>query len=318
MPKIIFKNMSVYKIDKEKIAILLRYSSYKSLSLVWIGKNQKEINNYEEPLILNFNDQNSYFYSSEIKQVNNKDLKDLNDPLTNYKTKKEYQLTDIQQRELIDALDRFIDSRESYQKLFLLELKNDFLEREYNSLKEKYEESQQEVITNNHKIDSLVKENTSLEQWNNNLGNETKELHKKNDTLNNLKELFKWKIDQLTKSEEFLKAENTSLKNLIKDANVGIELFQEKVKDYEKINNDLQKDTNIAYKDFKKIENTSKKIKENSELLTKDIQLTTEKVKSLKSELNLTSKNNQLSNEKKDKEKIENSQENELEWEDFK
>ena len=123
MPKQNYETMNLYQINKQQIAILLKVEAEKQLFSVWIGNIGLNRNIDEEPLALKINNRNIFFYKNGIKEITGQDL-------MMEKVNKEYQLTNNQKQEVLDAFAKKIDQSDLNQKIMLLELKNQSLTKE--------------------------------------------------------------------------------------------------------------------------------------------------------------------------------------------
>lgn len=189
MPKNTYETMNLYQINNEQTAILLKVEEDENLSSVWMGNIKIDKNTHEEPLILNINDKNIFFYKNGIKEINHKDLI----------IDKEYQLTNDQIQETLNVFAKKIDKTDLSQKIILLELKNEYLTKENWFLK------QENII--------LDIKNNDLNWRNSNLKLETEEiLDKEKPWTKELKKL-KQQIIELQNENKIQKLHINELSN---------------------------------------------------------------------------------------------------------
>ncbi|MDQ7983013.1 MAG: hypothetical protein REH79_02180 [Spiroplasma sp.] len=204
MPRINYPNASVYQIyNNEKSTILLKCNP--NQALVWEGTTKTEQNINEEPLILKFDDKNNYFYSKNIKEINNEDWI-INENI--------YQLNDNQQKNLIQAFDKLNNQKNLAQKIILLELKNEYLTKENQELKKENENLKQENNFVDKQNEFLVESSNKIINTNDILRNQNEKLYNKSTGLQDLNEIFKWKIKTLTKEQDESKKEIEKLREV--------------------------------------------------------------------------------------------------------
>lgn len=192
---------NVYQTDDEKTAIILNNNA--NQSLVWLGSNTLENNNPEKPLILEIANQNHYFYQKDIKEIDNQKLrKALINPTTNEK----YQLQEDQKQTIINEFEKNIDPNNLEQKNMLLELKNEYLNQENQSLKKADENKDKEIRKLQENIEALSNVNDGLcktiglsLEVHTIVTEKTEELLSKSRQKRKLKEFIK-KIDFLTQA----------------------------------------------------------------------------------------------------------------------
>lgn len=117
MKKIVFKKMHVYKIHRSneldhengRPAIILKFNP--SLSLVWCGTTQLNLDTSETPLILKINKTQGYFYAKGIEKVKSTDLKSA---WVDFKTHKAYKLSSAEQQNLISKFISFTEQLNPY------------------------------------------------------------------------------------------------------------------------------------------------------------------------------------------------------------
>lgn len=132
MRKNVYKKMCIYRIhrsnqldhEKGRPAILLKYKS--QISLVWTGTH-KEDQSKEVALSLNINGKATYFYAKGIEKMENIYFKG---DWIDFKTYKAYELSTADQKLLISKFVEFTNQEDPYQKIMLLELENEVLQKE--------------------------------------------------------------------------------------------------------------------------------------------------------------------------------------------
>lgn len=234
--------MNIYKLKKEKLAILLRDLEDYS-SLVWIGSNKKQEDTNQEPLILNIGDKEIFFYSKGIKKVKSEWLKN---PLIDYENNNEiYQLSLDEQKELITTFGKFIDSKDSFRKFTFFQLENDFLKKE---------------------AEGLTKVNDLFFRTNQKLTKELIKFNNENQTLKNIKDLLEW--DNIRMAKEL---------KVNKDVKEVNELMKENIesvsKDLEEIHDQVEKLNIESEKSFENSESFIKnqeKVNQNIKSLAKE------------------------------------------------
>ncbi|MDQ7983011.1 MAG: hypothetical protein REH79_02170 [Spiroplasma sp.] len=223
MPKIIYKNMKVYRLhrndesdhEKGRPAILLKYNL--DQSLVWMGTTKEDESLIEDPLILKLGKKNSYFYLNAITKVNTTDLKER---WTNYETNTIFHLDDEQQKQLINKFADLTQEKNPYQKITLSELKNDALQKEKKYLTKKNDSLRLENNDLKLKVDDLEIKNKDFKEIHQPLTN-------KNETLTKEKESLQRKLNLLKKTNATLKKQKEKLKQLndsIKEKNQNLKV----------------------------------------------------------------------------------------------
>ncbi|MDQ7983092.1 MAG: hypothetical protein REH79_02595 [Spiroplasma sp.] len=199
MPKVKAPTMQAIDVKKRKIAdfevtktILLNYNDSSS-ALLWVGVSKIKENDHEEPLVLNFDNKDFYFYRSGIQEERSKVKKQW----INYLTK----LSLNQKEQLSEAFAKKIDENNLFHHLLSLKLKAIFLDNKINLL-----------------ILHLQKKEDFSEQELYNFKQELKPAYQKISWLNQA-------IEQKLNFEDLPK-DVTQLKNFLGQENLNIEYFK--------------------------------------------------------------------------------------------
>lgn len=134
---LIFKKMNLYRLKRSdemdksgRPSILLDY--FGNQSLVWIGTSVMSKTTKDKPFILKLGNKHTYFYSRGIQKVESQYLKSKWNDTNSHKVKV---LSLEEQKQLISKFSRMTYQLDPYEKITLLELKNEVLENQNEVLK---------------------------------------------------------------------------------------------------------------------------------------------------------------------------------------
>ncbi|MDQ7982700.1 MAG: hypothetical protein REH79_00585 [Spiroplasma sp.] len=141
-------------IDANKnLTIVLNNNNWNQY-LIWLGKKEKDQQKQEKPLVLNFDNKDFYFYSSEIKETKVEELQ-------NYQTIFLSALNYKQQIKLNEQLEKSCNKNSLFQNTTLLKLKLEEYRVGFaiicNEVKELKKREEQKIVNQKEKFSELIK-----------------------------------------------------------------------------------------------------------------------------------------------------------------